>query len=255
MAVKTFNKTSNDKLSTNFNASEFSCKGKGCCSKTKIDEKLVNILQRIREHFKVSVTINSAYRCSIHNKKVGGASSSNHTKGTAADIVVKGIKPIEVAKYAESIGVLGIGLYDDFVHIDTRISKSFWYSYNQEKRTTFGGSTPKKTTEKKTTSNAKIKEWQKAAKADGFKISVDGLWGTESAAAAKKATCKYRNGDYKYKNLTKLIQKEVGYTGKAIDGKFGKETEKKVIAWQKRKGLTPNGEFGYNSWKKYLGIS
>ena len=33
----------------------------------------------------------------------------------------------------------GIGLYDTFVHIDTRESKSFWYGHGQERRTTFGG--------------------------------------------------------------------------------------------------------------------
>jgi len=51
----------------------------------------------------------------------------------------RGIAPEEIAKYAESIGVKGIGLYDTFVHIDTRESKSFWYGHGQERRTTFGG--------------------------------------------------------------------------------------------------------------------
>lgn len=259
MAIKTYQKNSKEQLSTNFKAYEFSCKGSGCCSKTKVDEKLVAILQKIRDHFKAPITINSAYRCKTHNKMVGGASSSNHTKGMAADIMVSGVKPSEVAKYAESIGVLGIGLYETdkdghFVHIDTRTTKAFWYGQKQEPRTTFGGSVPKKKNEKKTTANAKIKAWQKAAKADGFKITVDGIWGTQSVAVAKEAVCKNRDGVYKYKNLTKLIQKELGYTGKAIDGKFGSGTEKKVKSWQKKKGLIADGEFGYNSWKKYLNI-
>jgi uncharacterized protein YcbK (DUF882 family) len=47
--------------------------------------------------------------------------------GQAADISISGVKPIEVARYAESIGVPGIGVYDTFVHIDTRKSKYFWY--------------------------------------------------------------------------------------------------------------------------------
>ena len=46
--------------------------------------------------------------------------------------MVEGIHPSEVAKFAESIGILGIGLYETnsdgyFVHIDTRTTKSFWY--------------------------------------------------------------------------------------------------------------------------------
>ena len=52
-----------------------------------------------------------------------------------------GVEPAEIAKYAESIGVLGIGLYDTFVHIDTRPYKSFWYGHQQEYRDTFGGGT------------------------------------------------------------------------------------------------------------------
>lgn len=143
MAIKTYVKTSGAALSANFKVREFACKGSGCCSKCKIDTKLVTYLQKIRDHFGASVTINSGYRCAKHNKKVGGASGSRHTKGQAADIVVKGIKPAEVAKYAESIGVLGIGLYETdkdghFVHIDTRTAKSFWYGQAQAKRTTFG---------------------------------------------------------------------------------------------------------------------
>ena len=55
----------------------------------------------------------------------------------AADIVVKGVKPLEVARYTESIGIKGIGLYSSFVHVDTRTRKSFWYGHKQEYRATF----------------------------------------------------------------------------------------------------------------------
>ena len=47
------------------------------------------------------MTINSAYRTPAHNKAVGGATGSQHVKGTAADIVVAGAAPLEVAQYAE----------------------------------------------------------------------------------------------------------------------------------------------------------
>lgn len=144
MTIKTYQKKSDNKLSTNFRVSEFACHGDGCCSETSIDDQLVQRLQQIRDHFGKPVTINSGYRCAVHNKKVGGASASRHTKGQAADIVVKDVSPVEVAKYAESIGVNGIGLYDTtkdghFVHIDTRDTKSFWFGHAQEKRSTFGG--------------------------------------------------------------------------------------------------------------------
>ena len=147
MATNTHRKGQKTKLSENFNSSEFDCHGSGCCSETIINPKLVEYVQKIRDHFGKPITITSGYRCPIHNKRVGGATGSRHSKGDAADIVVSGITPREVAKYAESIGIKGIGLYETnadghFTHIDTRDVKSFWYGQNEAKRTTFGGSTP-----------------------------------------------------------------------------------------------------------------
>ena len=243
MAILTFRKDYKTSLSKNFKANEFSCKGKGCCSKILIDEKLVVYLQKIRDHFGATVTINSAYRCATHNKKVGGSSNSYHTKGQAADIVVKGVKPSEVAKYAESIGVLGIGLYETkkdgyFVHIDPRTKKSFWYGQKQEQRSTFGGENL-------------IKAWQKAAVSDGYKLTVDGEWGKECDAVAKKAICKKQLIGYKNRNLTKIVQKSVGITA---DGKFGATTKNAVIKWQKLMGLKSDGVVGLDTWKKILGV-
>jgi hypothetical protein len=127
------------KLSSNFKTTELDCKGTKCCSNTLIDKQLVIYLQKIRNHFNKPVIINSGYRCAVHNKAVGGARYSKHIQGKAADIVVKGVNPKEVAKYCEAIGIQGIGLYETFVHIDTRSKKSFWYSSNQSFISTFGG--------------------------------------------------------------------------------------------------------------------
>lgn len=255
MAIRTYRKGSVEKLSENFRVHEFACKGSSClCTTVLVDDALVNILQKIRDHFG-KVTITSAYRCSKHNKKVGGATKSYHTKGQAADIKVDGVSPAEVAKYAESIGVKGIGLYETaadgfFVHIDTRTYKSFWYGQKQAARTTFGGS--------KTTTTAKandtVKAWQSAAKADGFTDvgSIDGIWGKKCETVAKKALCYCRSdGNFRNKNLTKIVQSTVGAK---VDGKFGSDTEKAVIAWQKANGLNADGVVGYNSWLKILNV-
>ena len=148
MSVKSYVKGVSTQLSTNFRSVEFDCHGKDCCKSTLIDEKLVELLQNIRDNFNGPVYVSSAFRCETHNANVGGATKSYHTRGQAADIYMDGIKPAEIAKYAESIGILGIGLYETnadghFVHIDTRATKAFWYGQNEEPRTTFGGSTPK----------------------------------------------------------------------------------------------------------------
>ena len=150
MAVITFNKDDKTQLTTNFNISEFHCKGKKCnCTSTLHDPELSKYLQKIRDHFGKPVYINSGYRCDIYNAEVGGVTNSFHKQGMAADISVEGIAPANVAKYAESIGVLGIGLYETdtdgyFVHVDTRTYKSFWYGQGQAYRETFGG-TPEET--------------------------------------------------------------------------------------------------------------
>lgn len=113
-----------------FKRSEFKCKcGKYCNGfPEEPSEKLVKLLDQIRGHFNAPVTITSGVRCKTHNTNVGGASSSQHLKGTAADIKVKGVQPEDVAAYAETLlpGTGGIGRYGTFTHVDVRSSKSRW---------------------------------------------------------------------------------------------------------------------------------
>lgn len=138
MAVKTFTKTDKTKLSEHFNISEFHCKGAKCgCGETLHDPALSQYLQQIRDHFGKPLVVTSGYRCKKHNEAVGGVSGSLHTKGQAADFVISGIKPLEIAKFAEDLGIKGIGLYDDFVHIDTRSNRFYWYGHAQQPRQTF----------------------------------------------------------------------------------------------------------------------
>ena len=154
MAVKTYSVKSqgNITLSTNFKVKEFSCKDGS--DKVLIDSDLVELLQKIRTHFNSPVTINSAYRSSTYNAKIGGASKSQHVYGTAADIVVKGIAPLEVAKYAEyCLGNKGgIGLYSSFTHVDVRTYKSRWNSTSGKEVVVSGfpGYSEKKTSQSST---------------------------------------------------------------------------------------------------------
>lgn len=112
----------------------------------------------------------------------------------------------------------------------------------------------KKTTKAETPKKEnKILEWQKAAIKDGFKFpkyGADGKWGAESETVAKKAICKKRL-TYKYKNLTKFVQKAVDV---AEDGKFGASTKKAVEKYQKLLGLKADGAVGLDTWKKILGV-
>lgn len=221
MATNTYQKGIKKQLSQYFVSTEFDCHGSGCCSTTLINPKLVEYLNKIREHFNAPITISSGYRCATHNRNVGGATGSRHTKGDAADIIVKGHNPREVAQYAESIGVKGIGLYETakdgyFVHVDTRDYKSFWYGQAQATRTTFGGGS---------SSN-----------------SSSSTSGSSSGAATYMSVGD--TGD-NVKNLQKLLI-QLGYNlGKGrADGIFGEATKQAVMDFQKKKNLVVDGLAG-----------
>lgn len=128
MTVKTYSlkKDGNKKLSTNFKVKEFACKDGS--DKVLVDSDLVDLLQKIRNHFNKSVKITSGYRTAAHNKKVGGTKNSYHLVGMASDIQVSGVHPILVAMYAEKLNAGGIGVYSNFVHVDTRQKQSRWIS-------------------------------------------------------------------------------------------------------------------------------
>ncbi|MDY5510270.1 YcbK family protein [Dysosmobacter sp.] len=130
MGVKSYSvKTDGSKyLSANFKVSEFKCNDGS--DVVKISDELVSLLQKIRDHFGKAVVINSGYRTAAYNKKVGGASKSQHVQGTAADIVISGVSPLEVAQYAEYLQPKsgGIGVYTTFTHVDVRTTRSRWDS-------------------------------------------------------------------------------------------------------------------------------
>ena len=119
-------KDGNKRLSKNFTVKEFACSDGS--DPIFIAPALVSVLQKIRDHFEKPITINSGYRTVEKNKKVKGAKYSQHLYGTAADIVVKGVFPSEVAEYANSImpNTGGIGIYKTFTHVDVRLNKSRW---------------------------------------------------------------------------------------------------------------------------------
>lgn len=119
-------KEGSTKLSDNFVVKEFACNDGS--DVVFVAPELVKILQKIRNHFGKAVNINSGYRTTSYNGKIGGAKYSQHQYGTAADIHIKGVDPKSIAEYAESLlpDTGGIGIYNTFVHIDVRKTKSRW---------------------------------------------------------------------------------------------------------------------------------
>jgi uncharacterized protein YcbK (DUF882 family) len=115
-----------EKISKHFYRDEYECK---CgCEFDVVDIELNKIHEDIREYFGVPVTINSACRCKNHNMAVGGSQTSQHLLGKAGDTVVNGVTPLRIYQYLDVRypDALGLGLYDTFVHIDSRKRKARW---------------------------------------------------------------------------------------------------------------------------------
>lgn len=118
-------------LSRNFSRGEFQCtgcRGRECPHGynrghgiATCDAELLAILEDVRTHFGGrAVTVTSGFRCPERNRAVGGAPGGQHPRGTAADIVVKGVKPSDVFAYLDPRHDGGLGNYAGFTHIDVR---------------------------------------------------------------------------------------------------------------------------------------
>lgn len=109
-------------LSPHFSRSEFACRH--CSELRGPPQLLVAVLERIRSLTGEPLRVVSGYRCSVHNERVGGATGSQHVRGTAADIA-PGRATIGQAQRA---GAVGIGSRDGWaVHVDVRKGgPAFW---------------------------------------------------------------------------------------------------------------------------------
>ena len=94
-----------------------------------MDERLLQVLDSIRENIGAPVQISCAYRCPSHNEEVGGVTNSQHVQGCAADVLLpEGVSVDQLAEIAEQCGADGIGRYytQEFVHVDTRGEAARW---------------------------------------------------------------------------------------------------------------------------------
>lgn len=110
------------KLSKNFKLEEFMCKC-GCDSTGDVPMQVAFImkLQKMRDLYNKPMKITSGYRCPEYNAKIGGAENSYHMLGRAADIYCpKSSDRYALIKYALEAGFRGIGIGDNFVHVDDR---------------------------------------------------------------------------------------------------------------------------------------
>ncbi|SDL23304.1 YcbK family protein [Natronincola ferrireducens] len=112
-------------IAKNFQLWEFQCRGG--TQLVKLDHRLLEKLQQLRDQVGRPVNLTSGYRTLAHNQKVGGSPNSQHMLGRAADIQVPGYSPEAIGKIAEELGFTGIGVYPTFTHVDVRTTgRSRW---------------------------------------------------------------------------------------------------------------------------------
>ena len=129
-----FRKRMDKKFSKNFTLDEFKSKDGAEFPLDVIENlrELAKNLQVIRDYFGKPIKINSGYRSPEHNKSIGGAKNSQHVKGRAADIVITGVTPKQLAAELEKLIAAkkikqgGIGIYPNFLHYDIRGTKARW---------------------------------------------------------------------------------------------------------------------------------
>lgn len=114
-------------ITRNFKDSEFQCP---CCGVIKYDKSLVDKLQIIRNIIGVAITINSGYRCSNHNTKVGGYIKSLHMQGIAVDMKVTPGKMKDLIELSKHVFYNnGVGVYPNHIHVDMGTYQRFTGKY------------------------------------------------------------------------------------------------------------------------------
>ncbi len=128
MPVNHYDYNDNTQLSPHFNAREFRCQC-GQPHETLIASELVDKLETLYTALNCSkIIVTSGYRCPEHDKAVGGTSSGQHTKGTAADVCCYGqdgqpISSKTVCCKAQDLGFGGIANITSsyqYTHLDVR---------------------------------------------------------------------------------------------------------------------------------------
>ena len=110
-----------------FTLSEFDCKQTG---ENEMDEDFLEKLDTLRELCGFPFKITSGYRSPKHSIEAAKASPGKHSEGIAADIYTSNSNQrYKIVKFATELGFKGIGIADNFVHVDTRTTTSVIWTY------------------------------------------------------------------------------------------------------------------------------
>jgi hypothetical protein len=99
-------------------------------------EFLLCILRPLRVLTGKPFVFTSAYRTPNHNRSIGGAPQSAHLQGLAVDLSTKGWTKEErrsVMVLARKLGVTGIGVHSNFIHMDVAKRTASWRYANGQR--------------------------------------------------------------------------------------------------------------------------
>lgn len=120
-------------LSANLTVRELTTSGGKSADVARIDPKLVECIQRLRDHVGKPITITSGYRSWKRNKEVYVSRNqkpthSRHCSGSAVDIHIQGMTGLDIGKAAiDAYGPnIGVGLAAGYAHIDVRGFSAAW---------------------------------------------------------------------------------------------------------------------------------
>lgn len=199
-------------ITKNFTRAEFQCP---CgCTAQMVDEMLAQKLQIIRTIYNVPLKITSGYRCVKHNAAVGGAKSSKHLYGIAADVKdpTGKLNPVALGILANhTFGGVGIYWYGTaaFIHVDLRKTKATWL------------------------------------------CTKSGVYQYTSHNSFILPTVRKGSSGEMNKSAIKMLQRLLGLP---VDGIFGAKTETAVRDAQKAHGLEVDGIAGKKTWCALAGV-
>jgi zinc D-Ala-D-Ala carboxypeptidase len=97
-----------------------------CCGALKMDPRFLELLLKFRGVWDKPMIVNSAFRCTKHNKEIGGEPKSRHLSGEAGDFRVIPFERFAFVKLAMKVGFTGIGVGKDFIHLQTGNVLKLW---------------------------------------------------------------------------------------------------------------------------------
>jgi len=119
------------KITAHLDSNEFACKDGAAYPAAWVKSRLTSLCETIESIRSAAwdkpIIIVSGYRSPAYNAKIGGARSSQHMAGRAADIKIKGmtadtVHALVLTLYQEGklLHLGGLGAYPTFTHVDVR---------------------------------------------------------------------------------------------------------------------------------------